>query len=148
MSIYTLSLIFSPASRTLTRKHAAHVTCVDTAVPLQLAGLGERLFTGVTFKHSGLLRAQRRAGLMSLHVLLLHTQKGRKTEIVAGLTDLQQETRPRDHMSSKDDPSPIRDERPRGFSGVGGWPPDTPGYQLCRCAGPLPSLGTTDLDGF
>lgn len=85
---------------------------------------------------------------MSLHVLLLHTQKGRKTEIVVGLTELQQETRPRDHVSSKDNPSPIGDERPRGFSG--GWRvapghPRVPAVQVCGApALPWPM----DLDGF
>lgn len=34
------------------------LSCVDAAVPLQLAWLGERLFAGVTFKHSWLLGAQ------------------------------------------------------------------------------------------
>lgn len=33
------------------------LTCVDAAVPLQLARLGERFLTSVTLEHPGLLRA-------------------------------------------------------------------------------------------
>lgn len=44
--------------------------CVDAAVSLQLAWLGKRLVAGITFEHSGLLRAQGRAGLVRQHVLL------------------------------------------------------------------------------
>lgn len=46
------------------------LTCVDAAVPLQLARLGEGLVTGVALEHPGLLGAQRRACLVGLHVLL------------------------------------------------------------------------------
>lgn len=73
----SLSPVFSPASRTPTWKPV--VTCVDAAVPLQLAWLGERLLTGVTLEHSRLLGAQRRAGLVRLRVLLPQTTHGEET---------------------------------------------------------------------
>lgn len=50
-------------------------TCVNAAVPLQLAWFGKRLLAGVTFEYPGLLRAERRTSLVCQHVLLAeHTE--------------------------------------------------------------------------
>lgn len=57
-------------------------------MPLQLAGLGERLLTGTTLEHSRLLGAQRRAGLMRLRVLLPQSTHGEKPEVTAALDGL------------------------------------------------------------
>lgn len=48
----------------------AWLTCMDTAVALELAGLGKGLLARVTLEHSRLLRTERGARLVSLHVLL------------------------------------------------------------------------------
>lgn len=57
------------------RAGPARATCVDAAVSLQLARLGKRLLTRVAFEHPRLLRAQGRARLMCLHVLLSETHR-------------------------------------------------------------------------
>lgn len=43
---------------------------MDTAVALELAGLGKGLLARVTLEHSRLLRTERGARLVGLHVLL------------------------------------------------------------------------------